>query len=65
MMKNVQGSSAGSGSGEFHAYKASRWRVYERLKQTEDESKRVHISSADSNKLTMSPRYPQNIIHDL
>ncbi|KAF9529355.1 hypothetical protein CPB83DRAFT_262420 [Crepidotus variabilis] len=38
MMKNVQGSSAGAGSGEFHVYKASRRREYERLKLLEDES---------------------------
>ncbi|KAG5735122.1 PRKR-interacting protein 1 like protein [Termitomyces sp. T112] len=36
MMKNVQGSSAGAGSGEFHVYKASRRREYERLKLLED-----------------------------
>lgn len=43
MMKNVQGSSAGAGSGEFHVYKASRRREYERLKLMEDESKKVRF----------------------
>jgi hypothetical protein len=41
MMKNVQGSSAGAGSGEFHVYKASRRREYERLKMMEDEARQV------------------------
>ena len=41
MMKNVQGSSAGAGSGEFHVYKASRRREYERLKMMEDEAQKV------------------------
>jgi len=41
MMKNVQGSSAGAGSGEFHVYKASRRREYERLKMMEDEMRQV------------------------
>ncbi|CAE6462832.1 unnamed protein product [Rhizoctonia solani] len=40
MMKNVQGSSAGAGSGEFHVYKQSRRREYERLKIMEEESKK-------------------------
>ncbi|KEP51629.1 DUF1168 domain protein [Rhizoctonia solani 123E] len=40
MMKNVQGSSAGAGSGEFHVYKQSRRREYERLKMMEEESKK-------------------------
>ena len=45
MMKNVQGSSAGAGSGEFHVYKASRRREYERLKLLEEESAKVcHLS---------------------
>jgi len=40
MMKNVQGSSAGAGSGEFHVYKASRRREYERLKLMEDSAQK-------------------------
>ncbi|KAL0956543.1 hypothetical protein HGRIS_002684 [Hohenbuehelia grisea] len=40
MMKNVQGSSAGAGSGEFHVYKAGRRREYERLKLMEEESQK-------------------------
>ena len=43
MMKNVQGSSAGAGSGEFHVYKASRRREYERLKLLEEASVKVRI----------------------
>jgi hypothetical protein len=41
MMKNVQGSSAGAGSGEFHVYKASRRREYERLKLMDEEAQQV------------------------
>ncbi|KAM0789640.1 hypothetical protein ACM66B_000444 [Microbotryomycetes sp. NB124-2] len=37
MMRNVQGSSAGAGSGEFHVYKQSRRREYERLKLMDEE----------------------------
>ncbi|EIW62894.1 DUF1168-domain-containing protein [Trametes versicolor FP-101664 SS1] len=40
MMKNVQGSSAGAGSGEFHVYKASRRREYERLKVMDEEAQK-------------------------
>lgn len=40
IVANVQGSSAGAGSGEFHVYKASRRREYERLRLMEEESKR-------------------------
>ena len=39
IVANVQGSSAGAGSGEFHVYKASRRREYERLREMEAEAK--------------------------
>lgn len=41
MMKNVQGSSAGAGSGEFHVYKASRRREYERISLLEEAARKV------------------------
>ena len=37
IVANVQGSSAGAGSGEFHVYKASRRREYERIRLMEGE----------------------------
>lgn len=40
IVANVQGSSAGAGSGEFHVYKASRRREYERLRVMEEEGKK-------------------------
>ncbi|KAI3399195.1 hypothetical protein diail_7564 [Diaporthe ilicicola] len=40
IVTNVQGSSAGAGSGEFHVYKAARRREYERLRLMDDEVRR-------------------------
>ncbi|XP_014553864.1 hypothetical protein COCVIDRAFT_106597 [Bipolaris victoriae FI3] len=40
IVANVQGSSAGAGSGEFHVYKASRRREYERLRAMDEEVKK-------------------------
>ena len=45
MMKNVQGSSAGAGSGEFHVYKASRRREYERLKLMGEQNEKERITA--------------------
>lgn len=41
IVTNVQGSSAGAGSGEFHVYKAARRREYERLRRMDDEVRQV------------------------
>ncbi|KAK1761346.1 putative duf1168 domain protein [Echria macrotheca] len=38
IVTNVQGSSAGAGSGEFHVYKAARRREYERLRAMDEET---------------------------
>jgi hypothetical protein len=51
MMKNVQGSSAGAGSGEFHVYKASRRREYERIKLMEEQGQQVKLLSSDKSLL--------------
>ena len=40
IVANVQGSSAGAGSGEFHVYKASRRKEYERLRLMDEEVKK-------------------------
>lgn len=40
IVTNVQGSSAGAGSGEFHVYKAARRREYERLRLMDEEVRR-------------------------
>lgn len=44
-IKNVSGSSAGAGSGEFHVYKHARRREYERLKLLEDKAEKVSKGS--------------------
>lgn len=41
MIKNVTGSSAGAGSGEFHVYKHARRREYERVKLLEERAEKV------------------------
>ncbi|CRG92578.1 hypothetical protein PISL3812_09640 [Talaromyces islandicus] len=46
IVANVQGSSAGAGSGEFHVYKASRRREYERLRLMDEEVKREKADEA-------------------
>ena len=40
ILLNIQGSSAGAGSGEFHVYKAARKREYERIQKFEEEIER-------------------------
>ncbi|KAJ9634756.1 uncharacterized protein PV06_07050 [Exophiala oligosperma] len=46
IVANVQGSSAGAGSGEFHVYKASRRREYERLRVMDEEAKKEEEDEA-------------------
>ncbi|KAH7093583.1 hypothetical protein FB567DRAFT_176682 [Paraphoma chrysanthemicola] len=46
IVANVQGSSAGAGSGEFHVYKASRRREYERLRLMDEEVKQEEEEKA-------------------
>ncbi|KAF2430157.1 DUF1168-domain-containing protein [Tothia fuscella] len=43
IVANVQGSSAGAGSGEFHVYKASRRREYERVRLMEEETEKERM----------------------
>ncbi|SNX85649.1 uncharacterized protein MEPE_04358 [Melanopsichium pennsylvanicum] len=41
VMKNVTGSSAGAGSGEFHVYKQQRRREYERIQLMEEQNRKL------------------------
>ena len=49
IVTNVQGSSAGAGSGEFHVYKAARRREYERLRLMDEEVAREKARSEFEN----------------
>ena len=44
MFAHVPGSSAGAGSGEFHVYKQSRRREYERIQLMNEEAEIVRLS---------------------
>ncbi|KAI9811517.1 MAG: hypothetical protein M1826_003157 [Phylliscum demangeonii] len=56
IVANVQGSSAGAGSGEFHVYKASRRREYERLRLMDEDMKRETEQTAFEVKQTLLKR---------
>ena len=50
IVANVQGSSAGAGSGEFHVYKASRRREYERMKMMDEEKAKENADAVFARK---------------
>ncbi|PYH82864.1 DUF1168 domain protein [Aspergillus uvarum CBS 121591] len=56
IVANVQGSSAGAGSGEFHVYKASRRREYERLRLMQSEVVREQEDEAWARKQAETKR---------
>ncbi|KAI4238310.1 MAG: hypothetical protein LQ349_001181 [Xanthoria aureola] len=56
IVANVQGSSAGAGSGEFHVYKASRRREYERIKQMEEQVAKETADQAYERKMEEARR---------
>lgn len=52
-MKNVSGSSAGAGSGEFHVYKHARRREYERIKLMEEQAAKVRHGECGDERMTV------------
>uniref|UniRef100_A0A336KY80 CSON013252 protein n=1 Tax=Culicoides sonorensis TaxID=179676 RepID=A0A336KY80_CULSO len=55
-VRNVMGSSAGAGSGEFHVYRNLRRKEYARLKGIEEKSKREEADEAFNAKLEQNRR---------
>ncbi|KAH2540486.1 hypothetical protein KXW97_004438 [Aspergillus fumigatus] len=60
IVANVQGSSAGAGSGEFHVYKASRRREYERLRLMQSEIEKEKEDKAWEQKREEARRKDEN-----
>ena len=60
IVTNVQGSSAGAGSGEFHVYKAARRREYERIRLMEEEAKREEDEKAHEEKQRLTKEREEN-----
>ncbi|KAH8553785.1 hypothetical protein BGW37DRAFT_555812 [Umbelopsis sp. PMI_123] len=52
VVRNVQGSSAGAGSGEFHVYRALRRKEYTRLKEMDEQEAKEKEAKEYAEKLT-------------